>query len=274
VTRVLIDTGDILVNTAMHRAAGMEAFARFLEGQAGVTRVSDITREHVNEFIALRARSGNPPTPANKRVRHFAVRTLFNTATRLGLVDRDPTFGMPVPPSASPASPRPLLDGEIELLRAHATGDPRRSMCLALAEASALTSEIGVTTVAAIDAVAGTVRLDGSPRRTPRTVALSVWGLAQILVHLEDSPAAGDPLVPWRNEVSDGCQLASMALCELIRDAGLRADKTVKPASIPAWAGRCLHDSGAPLEDVARFLGSRSLDATAEIIGYDWRVVP
>jgi hypothetical protein len=45
----------------------------------------------------------------------------------------------------------------------------------------------------------------------------------------------------------------------------------VRPSSLRHWAGRTAYDAGSPIEAVARLLGHRSLDATAEDIALTWR---
>ena len=53
--------------------------------------------------------------------------------------------------------------------------------------------------------------------------------------------------------------------------SGLAAEPDVRPASVRNWAGRHRYDAGMPLEQVARRMGCRSLDGTAEDLGIDWR---
>jgi uncharacterized protein YidB (DUF937 family) len=59
----------------------------------------------------------------------------------------------------------------------------------------------------------------------------------------------------------------SMGLTKVLDLAGLRADPRVHARSVRAWAGRSRYDRGISLEDVARFLGHRSLDGAAREIG-------
>ena len=46
----------------------------------------------------------------------------------------------------------------------------------------------------------------------------------------------------------------------------------MRPASLRNWAGRTAYDAGTPIEDVARLLGLRTLDAAAEDIALNWRI--
>jgi hypothetical protein len=68
---------------------------------------------------------------------------------------------------------------------------------------------------------------------------------------------------------ASGQASASAAIAWTLRRSGLAADATVRPASVAAWAGRRLLDEGVALEEVARRLGIRSLDRTANFIGLD-----
>jgi integrase/recombinase XerC len=56
----------------------------------------------------------------------------------------------------------------------------------------------------------------------------------------------------------------------VLRRAGLGDEEGVRPGSIAAWAGRrVLADTGR-IDEVARAMGQRSLDRTAEVIGWNW----
>lgn len=52
--------------------------------------------------------------------------------------------------------------------------------------------------------------------------------------------------------------------------AGLGREPGLKPASITAYAAQRVLAATGRIEDAARFLGYRSLDATAQLVGHDW----
>jgi hypothetical protein len=61
------------------------------------------------------------------------------------------------------------------------------------------------------------------------------------------------------------------ALGAVLDLAGLGGEADVRPASLRHWAGLELFDAGTPIQEVARRLGARSLDAAAEDIALHWR---
>jgi len=62
-----------------------------------------------------------------------------------------------------------------------------------------------------------------------------------------------------------------MAVVEILRRAGTHGEPDVRPGSVAAWAGGRLLREGRSIDQVAKALGSRSLDRAAETIGFDWR---
>jgi hypothetical protein len=81
----------------------------------------------------------------------------------------------------------------------------------------------------------------------------------------------GSVVVPWRPKITKRPgNAATMAVIEVLRAAGIHGDPSVRSSSVTAWAGRRLLLQGYWLEEVARALGSRSLDRTANLIGLDW----
>ena len=64
---------------------------------------------------------------------------------------------------------------------------------------------------------------------------------------------------------------ASIAIATTLRRAGLAREPDVRPASVAAWAGARAFAGGVPINGIASMLGIRSLDRTAEFIGWDWR---
>ena len=63
-------------------------------------------------------------------------------------------------------------------------------------------------------------------------------------------------------------------LCVNLRrvcSAGLITEPDVRPASLIAWAGTVIFEETDKIEEVARRLGMRSLDAAARFINFDWR---
>src|SRR5206468_4145161 len=116
----------------------------------------------------------------------------------------------------------------------------------------------------------GLIRLPGSPRSEPRTVAFTGWGLTQVKRRLRD-PRVGpeDPLLPVRSRKVPRAT-GSMTLIEVLRAAGIK-QPDVRPISIVAWRGARAYADGASISEVASLLGIGSLDQTATLIGLQWR---
>jgi integrase/recombinase XerC len=64
-----------------------------------------------------------------------------------------------------------------------------------------------------------------------------------------------------------------LTISQTLVRAGLGNERDVRPASVAAWVGARLLQAGAPIDEIARRLGKRSLDRTARFIGWDWRLV-
>jgi integrase/recombinase XerC len=158
-----------------------------------------------------------------------------------------------------------------------------RAVVWALGETGAVTSEITTLTVAGLDDPAdpAAVRLPGTARHDPRPGELSAWGRRILARHVADligrGATAATPLA-YAGAAPLGGAKAQAAACNALRHvldhAGFRHDADVRPASLRNWAGRRLYDAGTPIEQVARALGHRSLDACAEDIALAWREDP
>ena len=59
-------------------------------------------------------------------------------------------------------------------------------------------------------------------------------------------------------------------MSDLCQAAGIRPRVTVE--SIRAWRARRVFDCSNSIEEVARSLGTRSLDVACDVVAYDWRV--
>ena len=168
---------------------------------------------------------------------------------------------------------RPLTAAELDLVRAYADrglAGSRRSAMVALAESGASPAEIALVRACDVDLAAETVRL-GIDRA--RVNALTGWGTEAIRRVLVVNGI--DPADDTRLCVTDtvgprqGAQSAATRLCDVIRDAGLAEAQGVTGGSIRlTTAAEVLAREG--IEAAARFLGTRSLDATAAALGHDW----
>ncbi|MGY1713090.1 tyrosine-type recombinase/integrase [Geodermatophilus sp. SYSU D01106] len=250
----------------------------------GVATFTAVTPTDAAGFVHARTRGGEEPELATRHARRTAVRMLYRTLRALGQPVGDPTLDLRLPPRGLLAA-RPLTDDEVMLCRATAQlrGEAvarLRAVVWALGETGAVTSEITTLTVADLDEPTkpSTVRLPGTRRHDPRTGELSPWARRFLTRHVTDlinRGATATTRLAYAGAAPPGGANAQAAACNAIRTvldlAGLRADTDVRPASLRNWAGRRLYDAGAPLEQVARALGHRSLDACAEDIALAWR---
>lgn len=252
---------------------------------SGVERAEDIGTADCLGFINALTKHGTEPEVTTRHARRVVVRMLFRTWRELGYDVGDPTLDLQLPPRTSRAA-RPLTDAEVVLCRAAtrlgAAGGTslQRAVAWALAEATAVTSEISAVRMCDLDSldVPRFVELAGTRRVDARVGELSDWGAAVVarqvaLFRERDLPAT--TLLTYKGRGKPGQHVAQAAVCNAIsavlESAGLSGEADVRPASVRNWGGRRLYDGGMPLERVARRLGSRTLDAAAEDIALEWR---
>lgn len=250
-------------------------FERFARAN-GVMSVNDVTPELASGFVRARTSTGGHPSVATMHARRAALRLLFKVLREFRLAHADPTLDLGLPPRSSLAV-RPLSDDEVELCRwaALSTFTPTSEPTIwALGEATASTLEIARVTVGDVDIDAGQVWLGGGPRTDARLAPLTQWGRVQLGRRLR-AIETGEPdkLVAFGRTADEhsGRSRAGGVLQATMRKADLGTERDLKPRSLAAWAGNCvLRDTGR-IEEAARRLGLRSLDLTAELVGFDWR---
>lgn len=120
--------------------------------------------------------------------------------------------------------------------------------------------------------------MPGTRRHDPRLGELTDWGtaiLARQLQLLREHRTGPATLLTYKGAGVPGQAGAQAAVCNavgaVLKYAGLASEPDVRPASLRNWAGRRLFEAGMPIDQVARRLSSRSLDAAAEDIGHQWR---
>ena len=194
----------------------------------------------------------------------------------LGASLEDPTQGVVLPPRSYLVL-RPLTDDEVELCRSFARRDisaTREPAAWALSEASARCSELPSIRVGDIDVLEGSVFIAGGAKTASRYGELSDWGLVQVKRRLR-ALKAKDPEAlllgaATRNRASARASAYDAIRATLDR-AGLGHEPDVRPNSVVAWRGASALASGASIDEVARMLGMRSLDAAASFIGWRWQ---
>lgn len=265
-------------------ARSAETLTRFAlrSGRLGVQDWAEVRPEHCSGFIHAQA-GGDRPRLHTQHARRTVLRMAFRTLRELGYPVGDPTLDIALLPKTSRAA-RPLGDDEVAMCRAASRlmvdGSLRHAVVWALAEATAVTSEITVLTIADVDDPANPrrVTLPGTLRHDPRTGELSDWGsviLGRHLARLEQAGADASTRLAYGGRARPGGAKAQATACnavaDVMRTCGLHAEPDVRPSSVRGWAGRALLDAGASIAEVARRLGLRSLDAAAQDVAYDWR---
>lgn len=243
-------------------------------GLFGVGSLGAVTLEHCSGFVDAPPLTGGLPSAHTRHFRRVTLRAMFRTARRLGFDVGDPTLDLVLPPR-SDRSTRPLTSDEILLARTATstprTPDSRRAAAWALAETAAMTSEIPRIRVEDLSygARGGVqVSLPGTRRCDPRVVAAGDWA-STVLRRRAGEVAAGRLVYGG----GSGEVAAQASVCKTISSVlgavGLD-DADVRPESVRLWRAtqefvRC------DLVAAARVLGSRSLDRTAQSVGFEWR---
>ena len=276
--------GEFSEQTVERFALTVTKFGRRLERQ-GISAPEQVELAHAQGFVDAATAAGRQPELQTRHFRRTALRVLFRTLRELGYEVGDPTLDLQLPPrTANPA--RPLTDAEVGLCRASTrlgvagSSSLHRAVAFALAEATAVTGEISTIRVSDVDHPNEPqwVHLPGTRRHDPRLGELTDWGrliVARQLTLLTAKGAPASTLLTYAGRAVPGGKSAQASMCMAVSAvldlAGFADQSDVRPASVRNWAGRRLYEQGMPLEQVARRLGSRSLDTAAGDIDLTWR---
>jgi len=274
----LDSTRDLREQSIARLVVEIGRFALCLEAN-GVESLAQVTPADCEDFIdqAILTRAGGwvEPSVSTRYVRRGAIRLLFGTARALQLASGDPTLDISLPPRPA-LSTRPLDDDEEALGRIWASptlDGTRHAAAWALGQATATGTEQAAALVGDLDLEHGRVWLHGNENtREPRWGHLTDWGITHIerrLIHVGNDPAASLITAATASRNSRQASVCS-AVSEILRRAGLRTDRSLGPASLPAWAGATVFAQTGRIDDVAHALGIRSLDRAAATIGWDW----
>ena len=211
--------------------------------------------------------------PSTARLRQSIARAVFEEASRLGApVDPDAVVGDPIARPAAKAV-RALTGAEVRrVLKWVETAPPgsRQPLVLAFASAGGTATEIAKVRIGAIDLDNATVNFTGDAARVGK---LDAWGVRVVRRYLRDnSPvAAGVPLcVSTRTTSEREVESVSWHLRRMLKTAGLYELEGVSADSIRLNAARRVLDTDG-IVAAARFLGWRSLDRVADVLGHNWR---
>lgn len=251
------------------------AFSQFCRRVHGVEQLRLVTPLLADGFVNAHEADGCEPSATKRHLRRTALRLLFRSARSNGANAGDPTLDLALP-GKGPRKTRPLTDEEVSLCRASASwslADTRHGAAWALREATCRTGELPYLTVGDVDLDQQRVWLHGGRRVDARWGQLSEWDQEQVTRRI--AVVGEDPATPLiyegRQKREAGRVSTSLALLDVLRRAGLADDPGIRPSSIAAWAGRHVLDATGRIDFVAERLGLRSLDRTADFIGWDWR---
>lgn len=259
-------------------------FTRFVAAH-DVALLHDVTPGLVSRFVTAKraTKTGDvvAPAAATQYLRMITVRAFFRTVIRLSLAVHDPTINL-VTGGRGDRVYRPIDAIEAEAIRFFSEhGTPtRHAVTVALLLAGGRSNEVGWITAADVDPEAATVTVDGREKFESRVLPLDPWSVRVIRErtgYLTDLSSRTDPaavVLCTGSTASDAHRQASvgMTVKDVLRRSGIDADPAVKPRSLTAFAAQQVFDATGRIEDAARRIGSRSLDATAALIGFDWAV--
>ncbi len=263
-------------STCAVTAEGLERFVGFAAAH-GVDRLEGVTEELAAGFVAAPGVGGGRPVVATQHHRRSVLRVLFRVLHSMDASVVDPTWALELP-SRSVEALRPLTDDELDVLRAvslSTLAETRQPSIVALAEAGAVTTEIAAVAAADVDLDAGWVSLPGCHQARGRRVPLTEWGTAQLARRIGHLDGQDRPLAyNGADRRHAGQASISTNLRRLFTRARLTGEPDLGLGSVRAWAGRRAFDTSGRVEDAARVLGCRSLDAAARLIGWDWQADP
>lgn len=272
-----LDDGAVAIAQWERTSSILDRFGRFAADGCGLTNLGQVTAEVARAFVTAPTSAGTSPSASTMHWRRTALRLLFKTARRKGVVDGDPTLDLNLPPRSSLGT-RPLTDDEILLCRSVAQwtlAGSRRAAAWALAEATCRSSELPMVTEDDIDLETGQVRIAGGKATVPRAGQLTEWGLVQVRARLVELEAPSLPLIYSGRSPSGAGQVSgSSAIVDVLTRAGLHQEPDVRPGSVAAWAGRRVLEGTGRIDCAARALGVRSLDRAARIVAWDWQADP
>lgn len=245
-----------------------ENFARFAE-RFGVVTVGQIDEAVVAALVGARTRTGVEPSAATSHLRCSALRWLFRAWRGFGLMSDEPTIDLILQARAT-RSLRSLTEDELE--GGHwAAGDTlytagRASAVWALAESGLWTAEIAAATTEDIDIASATAITRGSTYRSPRTVELTAWATFIVRNCL---PEAGRVAYDGADPVRAGRISVAANIRSTFKRAGI-SGPGVAVESVTLSAGARVLATTGRIDRAAAMLGLRSLDRTAQLLGFDW----
>jgi len=264
--------------SALRIGETLTRFVNFAERGFVESGLAVLVREFVHACLVDRGELRRPSV-STMHVRRTSLRLFFRVLVAEGLVARDPTAGLVLPPRSA-ATARPLTSDEVVLCRSASStslSETRLPAAWALAEATARTGELSKVRVCDVDVESGRVWIHGASKTQPRWGLLNAWAAEQVrrrTAVLGSRDGSPDALLVYggRGEPGVGQAAACASIATVLTRAGLHGEPDVRPVSVAAWAGRQILVESGRIEVVAQRLGMRNLDRAARLIGWDWTV--
>jgi site-specific recombinase XerD len=242
--------------------------------QNGIADITMVKQEEIEAFVHWPVMMGGRarrPGWSTMRNRRTYMRRAYKAARDLGYEIIDPTIDVVVVFDRT-VEVNLCTDDDIERLR---EGTPVQLfsntwVCvIALAEAGAANSEVRTVRASDVDLDEGVVRLAGNARVDERINPLTEWGTMVLRERLVD-------LDPEDFVVTNGddrqCSEATVSqMFKHIANYANLGSRGLNINSVRGWRAKALYDETGRIQDAALFLGSRSLDSTAQLIGLEWR---
>lgn len=250
-------------------------FETFAEKGFGVEHIDEVTPALVEQFVRAKGNTGDPAL-ATMHIRRAALRMLFRIARLEFGCEGDPMLDLVLPPRTV-LTTRPLDEHEVVLGRSYSLKTftaIRQPAAWALGEATATTAEMPFITIDDLElehAHGPRVWLHGSNKRIDRWGLLDDWGATQIERHASSLKNTRNLIYNGNGQKQFAAQISCCnAIKETLVRAGLDKEADIRTASLAAYAGRIALAESDSIEETARRLGIRSLDAAAAFINYVW----
>ena len=260
--------------TAQKVTAEAARLLKFLIAR-GAVRWRDVIAALVSEWCwaARPDRSGRhrSAAPSTARNRRWAAQAVLETAAMLGAPVDAAAAGEHTAGRGDEVPARPLTADEEQDVRAVAasTALVLRAPLVVFAFAGGTAAEIAALTATDVDIDECVVRFGGDAARVN---PLDEWSRTLIGLYLRNArpPPAAPLCVNGRLDPLRATHSVTVRLNRAIAEVGLSGRRGVVARSLRLTAARHVLQEHS-LEAAARFLGSRSLNRTAEALGYDWR---
>ena len=217
--------------------------------------------------------SSRQPSVNIARYRQWVARAAFKVLAELGAqVDPNTAAGDRIKRGAPDVSARPLTDLELDRVCTHVdagTAVSRRPLLVALSLAGGSAAEVAAVRARDIDLDVGTVAFLGE---RARVCALDDWSVRVIDRYLRANPTTPDERLctRWDTPPARAAHSVSIRLWKVLKEVDFSSRCGVSARSIRLAAARQVFESDG-IVAAAQFLGSPTLDNTAEALGYDWR---